>query len=106
MKSRPHRNRNASLSFLVEVVSVDLVYLFNTLLSKHFIFFCLTSLFWFPIEKKNAKKRLSQESFKQNTGLHPGFTDTSHPEEEEGLSTDPNVPVIEPKMEPQEQESM
>lgn len=70
------------------------------------VFFPLTPLFWFPIEKKNVKKRLSQESVKQNTGLHPGVTDTSHPEEQEGLSTDPDVPLIEPKMEPQEQESM
>lgn len=82
---------------------------YRPLPSKHFDFFFvvfLTLLFWFPIEKKNTKKRLSQEGAKENPGLHPGVTDTSRPEEHEGLSSDPNLPLIVPKAEPQEQESM
>lgn len=66
----------------------------------------LTSLLCFPIGKRNAKKRLSLEGAKRNTGWNPEVTDSSHPEELGDLSHDPNVSLVEPKMEPQEQESM
>lgn len=67
--------------------------------------FFLTLLFWFPTEKKNAKKRPCQESVKQSLGFHQGAADASPPEEQKGLGADPKRPLVEPKMEPQEQES-
>ncbi|XP_056912991.1 lethal(3)malignant brain tumor-like protein 2 isoform X2 [Takifugu flavidus] len=54
--------------------------------------------------KRNAKKRLSLDGAKRNTGWNPEVTDSSHPKELEDLGHDPNVPLVEPKMEPQEQE--
>lgn len=57
-------------------------------------------------EKRYAKKRLSQEQAKDDAGQQPEAADTDGPPAlEESLSLPPNVTLIEPKSEPEEQES-
>lgn len=64
----------------------------------------LLSFFFLPTGKKNAKKRPLQGSAQQNADWGPGVADTSTPEEQ-SRALEPNVAVVQPKMEPQEQES-
>lgn len=67
------------------------------------LFFHLLVLPW--IEKRNAKKRLSQEQAQDDAGQQPEVTDTDGPPGLEGLSLPSKVPLIELKTEPEEQES-
>lgn len=55
------------------------------------------------IEKKNAKKRLSDEQAKDDAGQQPEVTDNKSPPGVVDLSLPPKVPLI--KTEPEEQES-
>lgn len=77
---------------------------FLSLESPTAVFFHLVVL---PLtEKRYAKKRLSQEQAKDDAGQQPEAADTDGPPVlEESLSRPPKVPLIEPKSEPEEQES-
>ncbi|XP_040885534.1 lethal(3)malignant brain tumor-like protein 2 [Toxotes jaculatrix] len=55
-------------------------------------------------KKKNAKKRLSDEQTKDDAGNQPEVTGTKSPTEPVDPSLPPQVPLIQPKTEPEEQE--
>ncbi|XP_044034921.1 lethal(3)malignant brain tumor-like protein 2 isoform X2 [Siniperca chuatsi] len=55
-------------------------------------------------KKRNAKKRLSQDQAKDDTGQKPEVVDTDVPPGLEGLSLPPKMPLILPKTEQEEQE--
>lgn len=58
------------------------------------------------IEKRNTKKRLSQEQDKDDAGQQPEVTETVvTPPVMEGPGLPLEVPLIQPKTEPEEQES-
>lgn len=55
--------------------------------------------------KKNAKKRLSQDQPKDETGQKPKVTDIDGTPGLESPKLPPKVPLIEPKTEPDDRES-
>lgn len=65
----------------------------------------LTTPHLLSIGKKNAKKRLSQDQAKDDAGQQPEVTGTDSPPGLGGLSLPQKVPLIQPKTEPEEQES-
>lgn len=118
LKTRQHRSRNASPLHMGKGVSFDLEMYMKCVATetRSAVTFCvflhLTAvellfhlLLLLTVEKRHAKKRLSQDQAKDDDGQQPEVNDTDGPTGLQDLSPPPKVPVIQPKPEPEEQES-